>query len=106
MTADGLQDILVKVTRVSHKRATNVVGVLQALEDGVGDWSLRALTKLGLSDLNVGVEVLDPRVVLLGQSVCDMLLENDNVRVWDVLGVIVGDQRSDLVIEDTGLEDR
>lgn len=93
------------MTGVSHKRATDVVGVLQTLEDGVGDWSLRALAKLGLSGLDGGVEVLNPGVVLLGQGVCDMLLENDNVRVWDVLGVIVGNQRSDLVVEDAGLED-
>jgi len=103
--ADGLENILVKVTRVTHQGAADVVGVLQPLEDGIYERSLGALAKLRLLGLNAEVKVLDPRVVLGRQSVRDMLLEDHDVGVWDVDAIVGGKQRSGLVVERSSLED-
>lgn len=85
--ADLLDDILVEVTGVSHQRSTNVVCVLHTLEESVDDRQLRALTQLNLGGLDAGVKILDPIMVSSSQILVDVVLEDDNVGVWDFLCV-------------------
>lgn len=51
------------------------------------------------------MEILDPGVVLSSAAVRHMLLEDDDVRVWDGLRVLRREQRGDLVVEDASLQD-
>lgn len=84
MSTDLLNDIFVKVARVSHKATSEVVCVLETVEDVVKHWGLRPLLQLSLDLLGVEVEVLDPVVVLGGQVCGDVLLELDHVAVRDL----------------------
>lgn len=81
MFPDRLDDVLVKVAGIAHEAASDVVCVLHAIEDGIDDGELGALTQLHLATLHIGVQVLDPVVVLDGQSLVDVVLEDDDVRV-------------------------
>ena len=84
VVADGLDSLLVKVTRVSH-HAGHVVCVLKTVEDVAGDWEvLGALSQLHALLVVLGVDALDPVVVLGG--ILNVLLEDDHVAVGDFLG--------------------
>lgn len=106
VSADLLNDVFIKVTRVSKQAAGDVVCVLQAQEDIVNHGSLTPLLELGLAALGVQVEVLDPIVVLGGKLGGDMLLELDNIAVRDLLGVDGGDNGSSVAVDRLLFEDR
>lgn len=106
VSADLLDDVFIKVTRVSKQAAGDVVCVLQAQEDIVNHGSLTPLLELGLAALGVQVEVLDPIVVLGGKVGGDMLLELDNIAVRDLFGVDGGDNWSSVAVDRLLFEDR
>lgn len=99
MPADLLNGILIKVTRVAHQAAGNVVCVLQAVEDVVDHGSLRTLLQIRLGLLGGRVEVGDPVVVLGGQVRGDVALELDHVAIRNLLCVDRGDDWSSLVVD-------
>lgn len=87
MPANLLDDTLIEVSRVTQQRASDVVGVLQALEGIIREGELGALPELHPLVLVVEVDVLHPAVVSSGGLGRDMLLEHDNVGVWDLFRV-------------------
>jgi len=87
MPPDLLDDLLVKVARVAQEVLANLVCVLQAAEDIADQRHLAALLEVGALRLPGGVDVLDPGVVRRDRGLADMLLELDDVRVGDHLGV-------------------
>ena len=91
MPPNGLDDVLVKVTRIAQDRSGNVVGVLQSTEDGVDKGDLGPLLE------GARVQAVDPVMVLGRQVLGHVVLEDNDVRVWNVDGSLRGDQRSDLV---------
>lgn len=99
VSANLLDDILIEVTSVAHEAAGDVVGVLQAVEDVIDHRRLRALAKLGLSDLGLLVKVLHPAVVLSSQVLGDMVLELDHVVVCNLLCVGGRDDGSSIVVD-------
>lgn len=99
MPADLLDRLLVKVTRVAHQAAGNIVCVLQAVEDVIDHGCLRALLQICLRLLSGGVEVRDPVVVLSSQVGGDMALELNHVAVGNLLCVGRGENRSSLVVD-------
>ena len=97
--ADLVNDGLVKMTRVTHERSCDVVGVLHAVEDRVKNRKLRALAQLHLGVLSVLVNVLDPVVVSGGQRLVDVVLEDDQVGVRDLLGINRRDEGSSISVD-------
>lgn len=87
MSADHLDDVLVKVARVAEEGAGNVIGVLQTFVDIIQNGDLRTLAKLVASRLCSGMHILDPGVVSGGAPTAHVVLEDDNVRVWDLDGI-------------------
>lgn len=92
MPPDLLNRGIVKMTSVAEEARADVVRVLQAAEDLLDQWNLAALTKLQTFTFARTVHLLNPTVVLIGQGVGDVVLELDDVLVWDSLGV---DRRED-----------
>lgn len=99
MPADLLDNRVIKVTRIAHQLASDVVGVLQALEHLILEGELRALPELHPLVLNIGVDVLHPAVVSSSSFSCDMLLENHDVGVRDLLRVSRREDRSGTVMD-------
>lgn len=97
--ADLLDDIFIEVTCVAHEGTGDVVCVLEPGEDIIGHRGLRALAKLGLSDLSLLVEVLHPAVVLGSQVLGDMVLELDHVVVRNLLCVRRREDGSSIVVD-------
>jgi hypothetical protein len=83
--ADGLDGLVVKVTRVTSHAADDVVCVLEAVKDVGCDGELRPLSQLHALVGALGVDALHPVVVLLGAVLLDVLLEDDHVRVGHLL---------------------
>lgn len=106
MSPDLLNDLVVKVTGVTQQATGDVVGVLETLKEIVCNGELRTLAELGPLVLAGSVDVLDPGVVGGRVGVLDVLLEDDNVRVWNLLGVDRGDDGSCVIVDGAGVEDR
>ena len=87
MPANGLNRLLVKVTRVTEDTAGDVVRVLETLKDVASNRELGALSQLHAVILRLCVDALDPVVVVLCVLVLDMLLEDDHVVVGNLLGL-------------------
>jgi hypothetical protein len=81
---DLLDDLVIKVARVADEVGADLVGVLQAAEDVVNQ---ATLPEVGALRLTVRMNLLNPSMVGLNLVVVDMLLELDDVRVGDNLGV-------------------
>ena len=96
---DRLDDVLVKVARVTHEGSSNVVCVLHALKDGVDDGHLGALSQLHLAGLHRRVQILDPAMVFGSERLVDVILEDDNVRVGDLLRVDRREERRVLAVD-------
>jgi hypothetical protein len=103
VVSDLLDHGLVKVAGVALEGLTNVKGVLQAREGLVceGNGSLSQLQTLRLA-LSVGV--LNPHVVVGGSMLIDVVLELDDVRVWDGLGIDGAEDGSGLVVDGADAE--
>lgn len=99
MSANLLNDVVVKVARVAHHASGNVVGVLEAVEQLVNHGRLRALPQLSLGLLGGSVDVLDPVVVLSSEVGGDMVLELDHVAAGNLLCVGRGDDRRRVVVD-------
>ena len=81
VTSDHLNDILIKVSRVPKKISGDVEGVFQATESLRWEEASLREVPLGLEGLDLLVLLPDPVVMYTGDSVRDMFLEDDNVRV-------------------------
>lgn len=97
--ADLLDRLFIEVTGVAHEATGDVICVLEAAEDVIDHWGLRALTELGLSDLSLLMEVLHPAVVLSSQVLGDMVLELDHVVVRDLLCVRRRENGSSIIVD-------
>lgn len=98
VAADLLDGGLVEVARVAEE-AADIVGVLQTLKDGLDQGLLASLAKLEALIALLGVDVLDPRVVVGSGIGRDVLLELDDVRVRNVLGVGRGEDGSGIAMD-------
>jgi predicted transcriptional regulator len=78
---------LVKVTRVALESSGNVECVLQTIVDSLDQGLLRTLAELELGAERLLVNILHPVVVGSSITVVDMVLEGNQVRVGDGLGV-------------------
>lgn len=103
VVSDLLDHGLVKVAGVALEGLTNVKGVLQAREGLVceGNGSLSQLHALILA---LGVGVLNPNVVVGSSTLVDVVLELDDVRVWDGLGIDGAENGSGLVMDSADAE--
>jgi hypothetical protein len=77
-----------------------VICVLQALEDGVLNRHA-TFPQLHLDGLGAGVDVLHPQMVVLSCSFGDVLLEDDHVRVGDLLAVDARHDRGCIIMNST-----
>ena len=95
------------MARVAQEVASDVVGMLEALEDVVGDHGeLITLPQLGPDILALEVDVLHPAVMVVGCSGGDMLLEHDDVRVRYCLCVGGREERSNALMDGLSAEGR
>ena len=88
MVADLLDHVLVEVTGVSLETITNLEGVLHAIEDGASEVINKAtLAELEALLLHVTVNALNPGVVITSGRLVNVILELDDVRIRDGLGI-------------------
>lgn len=104
MPANGLDGLLIEMSRVTEDAAGDVVCVLQALKNVGGDRELRALSQLHAVVLCLCVDALNPLVVVLCVLVLDVLLEDNHVVVLDLLGLSGGQDRSSVVVDGANLQ--
>lgn len=79
------------MTGVTHEATCNVVCVLETAEDVIHHRRLGSLSELHLGVLCFMVDALHPEVVVGGVLLRDVLLELDDVVIWDLLGIYRGD---------------
>jgi hypothetical protein len=96
--SDLLDSLLIEVTRVSEQRAGNVVGVLEAAVDG-------ALLQIA-SAVAGGMDILDPGMVIRSLGITDVLLEDNDVGVWDFYGIDRGQDRSSILMDGADIKKR
>jgi hypothetical protein len=87
MSADLLDDGVIEVAGVTQEITSDIVCMLEALEDVGCDGELRSLPKLGSLILAVEVDVLHPAVVIRGSSLADVLLEHYDVGIRNFNGI-------------------
>lgn len=104
MPADLLDDLIIEVAGVADQAASNAVGVLEAGEDVIDKREGGTLPELSLAELDFSVKVIDPAVVRESEVLGDVVLELDDVAVWDGLCVGRGNDGS-CVVFDVGEED-
>jgi hypothetical protein len=97
---------IVKVARVAHERAGNVVGVLQAVKGIVNERELVTFPELELPALVGIVQIVHPGVVGGGMLLLYMVLELDNVGIWNVLGIRRGKEWSSIMVDGADAEER
>lgn len=84
MSADLLDDWLIKVTRVTQEVLGDIVCVLQSIKDRLSERELRSFPEFGSLILAVEMDVLDPTVVVKCGGWGDVLLEyNLLIRISD-----------------------
>lgn len=98
MVSDLLDHGLVKVAGIAFEGITDVKGVLQAREGLVCERN-GALSQLEALSLALLVCVLNPHVMVAGSGLINMVLELDDVRVWDGLGIDGAEDGSGLVVD-------
>lgn len=88
MSPDLFDGFLIEVAGVAGELATNLVGVLQALKELIGEGELATLPQLELPSLLAGtVDRVQPDMVFGSILIVYMLLELDDVAVGDDLSV-------------------
>jgi hypothetical protein len=87
VVSDLLDDGLIEMSRITLEAITNLEGVLQALEDIIGRGNSASLAELESELLGLAVDLLDPGVMLGRSRIIDVVLELDDVRVGNGLGV-------------------
>lgn len=97
MATDGFDDALIEVAGVAQEGTGNVKRVLETVEEILieGEGTLAELIVLH-------VDVLHPGLMSGGRGRVYMVLENDNVRVWDFLCVGGGEDGSGSVVDGAG----
>lgn len=100
---DLLNDGLVKVAGVALEALANVEGVLQTSKGLVCEGS-GALSQLKALLLAMAVDVLDPGVMIRRSSLINVVLELDDVRVRNGLGLDGAEDRSGPVMDGTDAE--
>jgi hypothetical protein len=98
VVSDLLDHGLVKVAGIALEGITDVKGVLQAREGLVCERN-GALSQLEALSLALLVCVLNPHVMVAGSGMVNMVLELDDVRVWDGLGIDGAEDGSGLVVD-------
>jgi hypothetical protein len=98
MPADLLDDIVIEVSGVSQELLPDVVRVLQPAEHIVQQRDLTTFPQLSHLELPGSVNILHPAVMVLGAVGGNVLLEFDNVRVRNDLGVFGGKERSCITV--------
>ncbi len=93
MSSDLLDDRVIEMARVAQEVPSNIICMFYAFEDIRRHGELRPLSKLGALILALQVDVLHPAVMVGGRCLGDMLLEDDDVGVWDRLRVHRRDDR-------------
>lgn len=101
---NGLDGLIIEVARVAHQASGNLVCVLETLEQVGCDGELGALSQLHALIVALCVDALDPIMVLLG--VLDVLLEDDHVRVGDLLSMCRGEDGGGVLVDGVDLEGR
>lgn len=92
------------MTRVTQETTSNVVCVLETLEDICGDRKLTSLSELGSLSFSGRVDVLNPAVMLSGRCLGDVLLKYNDIGVWDFYRVCRGKERSNTFMDSFGAE--
>lgn len=87
MPSDLLDDGLIKVARVSEEAAGNIVCMFDSIENTSRDRKLRAFAQLSSVNLGRGVCVFDPEMVGSSCVFSNVVLEDDDIRIRDRLGV-------------------
>jgi hypothetical protein len=103
MPADLLDDGVIEMSGIAQEVASNVVCMLETLEDIGGDWELRAFPELRSLNLSGSVDVLHPAVMVRGRGLADVLLEDDDVGIWDFDRVRRGEERSNSLVNGLGV---
>lgn len=87
MSPDLFNDRVIEMAGVAKEFLADLVRVLQATEDIINQRELTTLSQVHTLNLLGRVDVLDPSVVIRGRCFVYMLLELDDIRVWNDLGV-------------------
>lgn len=82
-----LDGLIVEVSGITEELLADLVGMLQTMEDLVNKRELAALLEIEAPGLGGGMDLLDPGVMRRSHLGSDMLLELDDVGIWDDLGV-------------------
>ena len=104
MVSDLLNDRLVEVTCVALEAIANLEGVLQTVKDVVGAEDVASLAELKALLLDVGVDALDPVVVLGGIRLIDVVLELDDVGIGDGVGLDGAQHGGRVLVDGANLE--
>lgn len=75
------------MARVAEELVGNVVRVLEAVEHVTNERDLSTLSELVTSGFGTRVQLLNPRVVGSGAAMTDVVLEDNDVGVWDLVGI-------------------
>lgn len=106
MVSDLLDGGLVEVARVALEAGGNVVGVLHASESLLNRGAEATLTELKALLFAIFVDVLNPFVMVGGLGLVDVVLELDDVRVGDDIGVNGAENGSRSLVDSLGAECR
>lgn len=87
MSSDLLDDGIIEMPGVTHEITSNLICVLDALEDISRERELPSFSEFSSDILALEVDVLHPAVVVGGSSLSDVLLEDDDVGIGDFDGV-------------------
>lgn len=88
MSPDLFDGLIIEVAGIAGEVSANLVGVLQALKERIGEGKLATLPQLKLpSLLTSAMDRIQPDVVIGSLLIVHMLLELDDVAVGDGLSV-------------------
>lgn len=107
VSPDLLDGLIVEVTGVTGEETTNLVGVLQAAKDLIGEGELATLPQLKLPSLLAGaVNRVQPDMVVGGTLLVHVLLELDDVFIGDHLSVGRRQDRGSITVNGAGSKSR
>jgi len=106
MSSDLLDGRVIEMPRVAQETIGDIVCVLETLEDIGRDRELGTLSELSSLNLNLGMDILHPGVVISGGCLRDVLLEDDDVGVGNFNRVGRGEQRSNALVDGLGVQGR
>lgn len=96
---DLLDGLVIKMAGVPEEILANLVCMLQTVKHVVDQRHLAALLQVLASVLAGGVDVLDPSMMGRSRAVIDVLLELDDIRVGNNLGIRRGENRGMFAID-------